>query len=144
MTSPKKQKGAASVAADPRHVIPNPTKEMRMNAHTHITSGAVPATEVVATLIEAHINAVAEHNRLFNLADWKIIPQSEPQAALLRIDETLIALCAQHPATPAEAKLRFDYLMTDDRLQNATALDVDLLYSVFEALLQPETPGAAA
>lgn len=114
-----------------------------MNAHARIAAEEKPM-ERMLLMIAAHIEAVAEHNRLFDLADWKIVPQSEPQAALLRIDNALIALCAERPATPAEAQLRFDYLMTGDRLQQATAQDVGLLYSVFEALLKPETAGAAS
>lgn len=104
-----------------------------MNAHHVNTAGAVPATASVATLIEAHISAKAEHDRLFDLNDWGLSTQKAVNEAVDEIDRTLVAICAARPSYPAEAQLRRHYLLT--RLPSDLDLCPDLLKAVLPVLI---------
>lgn len=64
----------------------------------------------VRRLIAAHINAIAEHDRLFNLNDWKLVDDATVCEALRPIDDALVAICAARPAETCDIELRQSYI----------------------------------
>lgn len=64
----------------------------------------------IETLIANHINAVAEHDRLFTLEDWGLASQKDVSASLEPIDAALVALCAARPDDAAAEARRAAYL----------------------------------
>ena len=70
----------------------------------------VMALSPIQQLIANHINAQAEHDRLFSLEDWKLNPFDRVSAALGPLDDALIAICAARPTDDAERELRSAYL----------------------------------
>jgi hypothetical protein len=64
----------------------------------------------IETLIEAHINAKAEHDRLFALNDQDLAPQQAVSDALEPLDAALIAICAARPSDKDAAARRSEYL----------------------------------
>lgn len=94
-------------------------------------SNSTPSS--VFALIEAHINARAEHDRLFGLNDWGLSTQKAVNDAVDEIDRTLVAICAARPSSPADVKFRRDYLL--DRLPSELDLCPDLLKAVLPVLI---------
>ena len=68
----------------------------------------------VQQLIADHINARAEHDRLFNLEDWKLVDGKVESEALDAADDALVALCAGRPETEEDRKLWIRYLSSID------------------------------
>ena len=64
----------------------------------------------IETLIVRHIEAIAEHNRLFALNDQGLAPDRAVSDALGPIDDALIALCAVRPSRQDAADRRAEYL----------------------------------
>lgn len=67
----------------------------------------------IQILIQNHINAQAEHSRLFDLNDWGLVDGDTETAALDPLDDALIAICGAHPTTSADAELRRRYLVAN-------------------------------
>lgn len=94
---------------------------------------AVSATTPIRQLVAAHIDAVANHDRIFSLSDWKVIDRDEMHDALKPVDDALIALCAGRPSTQEEAKLKQLYL--DAELHRAVYNNEGLTKRAIDALL---------
>lgn len=109
-----------------------------MNKATLTTAGVpgradAPATVSVSRLIEAHINARAEHDRLFGLNDWGLSTQQAVNEAVDEIDGALVEICRSRPSSPADAALRRQYLL--DRLPFELDQCPDLLKAVLPVLI---------
>jgi hypothetical protein len=87
----------------------------------------------IEALIAAHINAVAEHERLFNLEDWGLAPKEDVSAALTPIDDALVAICAARPADAAAEARRTKYI--NDKVAEAIYGDTGLTEAVIAALV---------
>lgn len=61
-------------------------------------------------LIAAHVNALAEHNRLFALSDWGLVGDEAACDALDPLDDALVAICRARPLERADHELRERYL----------------------------------
>jgi hypothetical protein len=87
----------------------------------------------IEALIAAHINAVAEHERLFNLEDWGLAPKEDVSAALAAIDDALVAICAARPADAVAGGRRAKYI--NDKAAEAIYGDTGLTEAVIAALV---------
>jgi hypothetical protein len=67
-------------------------------------------TPSVPDLIAAHRAAIAEHDRVFELADWGKATQDEVAATLDMIDDALLALCAARPRSAGDQAKRAKHL----------------------------------
>lgn len=109
-----------------------------MNANINTTAPAASATARVEQLVAAHINAVTEHERRFQLRGHGLAGQEEVNAALKSVEETLVALCGARPETAAEAELKSTYLR--DNLAEAACENADLLNAAIGALIDAGRP----
>lgn len=132
MSAALKAKGPAALERLPSHGS-HPNGDQEMNAHHVSTAGAVPATASVSRLIEAHINARAEHDRLFGLNDWGLSTQQAVNEAVDEIDRALVEICRSRPSSPVDVALRRQYLL--DRLPSDLDLCPDLLKAVLPVLI---------
>lgn len=64
----------------------------------------------IEKMIANHINAVIEHERLFNLHDWGLALDADVAAALAPIDDALVTLCATRPGDASAGSRRAEYL----------------------------------
>ncbi len=87
----------------------------------------------VETLIAAHINAVAEYNRLFDLEEWGLASKEDLHAAAEPVDAALIDLCAARPSDAAADARRAKYLNV--KVTEAIYGDTDLTNAVIAALV---------
>ncbi|RWO95097.1 hypothetical protein [Mesorhizobium sp.] len=105
-----------------------------------MSAAKIGPLSAMSSLIAAHINATAEHERLFRLQDWHLVAQTIETAALDPLDDVLVALCAARPTTPREQWLRQKYLASlkiADKINGCRGLTE----SVLEALIGPEPAG---
>lgn len=86
----------------------------------------------IGQLIADHINACADHERMFRLNDYDLAEDAAVDAACQQIDAALLALCRARPTTLKD-QLRFEYL--SPRLVEATDGSRGLIKTVFDALL---------
>lgn len=84
-------------------------------------------------LIAAHINASAEHDRLFDLEDWGLASKEELNAALAPVDAALVALCAAQPGDAAATSRRAKYL--NSKVPEAIHSERTLAAAVIAALV---------
>lgn len=92
----------------------------------------------VEALIANHINAVIEHERLFNLEDWGLASKEDVRAALNPIDDALVALCAAQPSDAVAAGRRAKYL--NAKAPDAIYGNSALIASVVAALVGEVCP----
>lgn len=90
-------------------------------------------------LIADHINARAEHDRLFNLEDWKLVDSKVESEALDAADDALVALCAGRPETEEDRELWSKYLASIDIPQKIDGCR-DLTGRVIAALIGDGKP----
>lgn len=64
----------------------------------------------IKNLISAHINAFAEHDRLYHLSDWGLCDDRLASDAICKADEVLVQLCKARPVSPEAVTLRRQYL----------------------------------
>lgn len=64
----------------------------------------------IENLISAHINAFAEHDRLYHLSDWGLCDDRLAGDALGKADAILVQLCRTRPVSPEAATRRREYL----------------------------------
>lgn len=100
------------------------------------TTSAAGAPAPVEMLVADHINALAEHDRLFQLGDWGLVPEDEVRAALGPLNDALIALCAARPTDPPQIELRRAYL--NAVLPEAVDGSAELAKSIFHWLLKTD------
>lgn len=95
--------------------------------------GAMADLLQVESLIAAHINAVADQNRLFELGDWGLASKEDIRAAAEPVDAALIDLCAARPSDAAADARRAEYLNV--KVPEAVYGDTDLANAVIAALV---------
>lgn len=88
-------------------------KDFSMNTATNTTTASPAATTLIEQLITAHIEAVAHHDRAFDLIDWKLATEDEFGDTIGPVDDAIIALCSARPSSPEEATLKRDYLKSE-------------------------------
>jgi hypothetical protein len=87
----------------------------------------------VEALIAAHINAKAEHDRLFALNDQGLASNQAVSDALGPLDDALIALCAARPVEAAACSRRAEYL--NATVPDAIDCNMGLTKAVISALV---------
>ncbi|MBW8285053.1 MAG: hypothetical protein K0M55_15790 [Rhizobium sp.] len=101
---------------------------------------AATATTLVDKLVADHINAMAEHERRFQLREHGLTGQEDVRAALKPIEDSLVAICGARPQTTAEAELKCSYLR--DHLAEAAHENAELLNAAIGALIDAGQPSA--
>lgn len=111
-----------------------------MNKDMNTTAPAASATARVEQLVIDHINAVAEHERRFQLRGHGLADRDEVNSALKVVEDTLVAVCGARAETLAEAELKTAYLR--DNLAEAACENADLLNAAIGALIDAGRPAA--
>lgn len=90
-------------------------------------------TSPVPRLIAAHIAARHNHNHLFDLHDWGMLPEKDATDAAGRIDDTMLALCRARPASQEEFAMWRQYLL--DYLPDEVSGRPEFLHDTLAALI---------